>query len=115
MMPSDELDSLARLRADQRKQLAGDPSTPIPWLRALARYYPVTLPAVAANPATDPDLLAWLGGLGDPAVEEALRARAVAELSSQWRAGWTQLREAAVAAGIALIVVVTVTASIVLG
>jgi hypothetical protein len=30
---------------------------------------------IAANPSTYPDLLAWLGTLGDPAIDAALAAR----------------------------------------
>ena len=54
-----------------------DPSTPSEVLFQLATSDPALRPYLAANPSTYPELLAWLGSLGDPAVDEALRARGV--------------------------------------
>lgn len=54
---------------------AADPSTPLVELARLAHLHPAVRPAVATNPAAYPDLLTWLGGLGDPAVDAALRSR----------------------------------------
>ncbi len=56
-------------------QQAADPSTPGETLAAIAADRPDLRPALASNPATYPGLLEWLGNLGDPAVDEALRAR----------------------------------------
>lgn len=52
-----------------------DPSTPAEVLLQLATNRPDLHPYLAANPATYPDLLTWLGTLDNPAVDEALRAR----------------------------------------
>lgn len=54
---------------------AANPATPLARLQELAANHPQARPAVAANPSTYPDLLAWLARLGDPAVDEALRQR----------------------------------------
>lgn len=56
-------------------QIAADPSTPLEVLADIAATEPSLRPYVAANPSTYPDLLTWLGKLGDPAVDEALRGR----------------------------------------
>ena len=53
---------------------AADPATPLVRLQELATH-PRARVAVAANPSTYPDLLTWLGQLGDPAVDEALSRR----------------------------------------
>ena len=53
---------------------AADPATPLARLQELATH-PRARVAVAANPSTYPDLLTWLGQLGDPEVDEALRRR----------------------------------------
>ena len=58
---------------------AADPSTPAEVLHAIAASRADLRPYIAANPATYPALLEWLGGLGDPAVDGALRARAAAQ------------------------------------
>lgn len=55
---------------------AADPATPLAELADLAHRHPHVRAVVAANPSTYPDLLAWLGELGDPQVEAALRVRA---------------------------------------
>lgn len=57
-------------------QIAADPSTPLAVLADIAATEAALRPYVAANPSTYPELLAWLGALGDPAVDEALRGRA---------------------------------------
>ena len=54
---------------------AANPQTPLARLQELAANHPQTRPAVAANPSTYPALLTWLGQLGDPAVDQALRQR----------------------------------------
>ena len=54
---------------------AADPSTPLQSLFEIASNIPELRAAVAANPSTYPDLLTWLGALGDPAVDAALKAR----------------------------------------
>ena len=53
---------------------AADPATPLVRLQELATH-PRARVAVAANPSAYPDLLTWLGQLGDPAVDEALSRR----------------------------------------
>lgn len=45
-------------------------------LRMIVIDYPQLRPMVAAHPETDPALLGWLADLHDPAVDEALQARA---------------------------------------
>ena len=54
---------------------ASNPATPLARLQEIAANHPQARPAVAANPSTYPDLLTWLGALGDPAVDQALRQR----------------------------------------
>lgn len=54
---------------------AADPATPLETLAELAHRHPELRAIIAANPSTYPDLLEWLGTLGDPEVDAALRAR----------------------------------------
>lgn len=54
---------------------AQDPTTPWAELHELAQNYPGLRPHVARNPNTYPDLLNWLGSLGDAAVDAALASR----------------------------------------
>lgn len=54
---------------------AVDPTTSHVVLARIVESQPELRPLVAANPNTYPDLLQWLGSLGDPAVDEALRTR----------------------------------------
>ncbi|NNU28413.1 hypothetical protein [Isoptericola sediminis] len=54
---------------------AMDPHTPLEQLAQIVQEAPHLRPHVAANPATYPALLDWLGALGDPAVDAALRSR----------------------------------------
>lgn len=54
---------------------ASDPATPLADLAVIVQEAPHLRPHVAANPSTYPALLDWLGALGDPAVDAALRAR----------------------------------------
>lgn len=61
--------------AHPRSAEAADPSTSTQALFEIASNIPELRAAVAANPSTYPDLLTWLGVLGDPAVDAALRAR----------------------------------------
>lgn len=52
-----------------------DPSTPLEVLAQIVQEAPHLRAQVAANPSTYPALLEWLGNLGDPAVDAALRSR----------------------------------------
>jgi hypothetical protein len=52
-----------------------DPSTPLEVLAQIVQDAPHLRPQVASNPSTYPALLEWLGNLGDPAVDTALRSR----------------------------------------
>jgi hypothetical protein len=56
-------------------EVALDPSTPLEDLATIVQEAPHLRPHVAANPSTYPALLDWLGALGDPAVDAALRSR----------------------------------------
>ena len=62
-------------------QQAADPQTPGQVLADIAALRPDLRPAVASNPSTYPGLLEWLGGLGEPSVDAALRRRAAAGLA----------------------------------
>ncbi|QKD79030.1 hypothetical protein [Actinomyces marmotae] len=57
---------------------AQDPTTPWADLHELAQNYPGLRPYIARNPNTYPDLLTWLGSLGDPAIDAALASRPIA-------------------------------------
>jgi hypothetical protein len=52
-----------------------DPATPLADLALIVQEAPHLRPMVAANPSTYPALLDWLGALGDPDVDAALRTR----------------------------------------
>lgn len=52
-----------------------DPGTPLADLARIVQEAPHLRPHVASNPSTYPALLDWLGALGDPAVDAALRSR----------------------------------------
>ena len=54
---------------------AEDPGTSHLRLQELATDHPLARPAVAANPAAGPELLAWLRALDDDGVNEALARR----------------------------------------
>ena len=54
---------------------ASNPATSLARLQEIAASHPEARAAIAGNPSTYPDLLTWLGQLGDPAVNEALRQR----------------------------------------
>lgn len=56
-------------------EAALDPRTPLADLAAIVQEAPHLRPHVARNPATYPALLDWLGALGDPDVDAALRSR----------------------------------------
>ncbi|OZC49062.1 hypothetical protein CH289_17935 [Rhodococcus sp. RS1C4] len=58
---------------------AADPRTPAATLFEIATKSPELRPAVAANPSAYDDLIAWLGKLGDPAVDAALARRALGQ------------------------------------
>ncbi len=64
--------------ARSRAARAADPNTPLADLAALAHEHPAVRAAVAANPSTYPDLLAWLAELGDPDVDAAIASRETA-------------------------------------
>lgn len=55
--------------------VALDPATPLGDLAKIVQEAPHLRPQVAANPSTYPALLDWLGALGDPQVDAALRSR----------------------------------------
>ena len=65
--------------SEEARRLAADPTTDWGTLYELAQTNPEVHAALAANPATYPDLLAWLGSLGKPDVDAALSARAAAD------------------------------------
>ncbi|CAM3748060.1 DUF7937 domain-containing protein [Isoptericola cucumis] len=52
-----------------------DPGTPLADLARIVQEAPHLRAHVASNPSTYPALLDWLGALGDPAVDAALRSR----------------------------------------
>ncbi|ASR54111.1 hypothetical protein [Cellulomonas sp. PSBB021] len=54
---------------------ASDPSTDLEVLAAIAAQAPELRVHLASNPSTYPDLLEWLGRLGDPQIDAALAAR----------------------------------------
>lgn len=56
-------------------EAALDPRTPLADLAVIVQEAPHLRPHVARNPATYPALLDWLGALGDPDVDAALRSR----------------------------------------
>ena len=56
-------------------RLATDPTTPPGTLAELAASAPEARRYIARHPAAYPGLLEWLGSLGDPAVNQALRER----------------------------------------
>ncbi|GAB3171309.1 hypothetical protein GCM10027059_39350 [Myceligenerans halotolerans] len=56
-------------------EAALDPGTPLADLAVIVQEAPHLRPHVARNPATYPALLDWLGALGDPDVDAALRSR----------------------------------------
>ncbi|PUB27153.1 hypothetical protein C8K30_105384 [Promicromonospora sp. AC04] len=55
--------------------VALDPATPLADLAKIVQEAPHLRPQVAANPSTYPALLDWLGALGEPQVDAALRNR----------------------------------------
>lgn len=63
---------------DEAARLASDPATPLKVLHELAMNHPEVHPLLAENPSTYADLLTWLSGRGNPAVNAALARRAVA-------------------------------------
>lgn len=62
---------------------ASSPATPPEVLALIAEHRPELRALVAANPSTPEPTAAWLGGLGDVAVDAALRRRAGAPPSWQ--------------------------------
>ena len=55
--------------------IAADPNAPGKALADIASNHPHLRPVIAANPGTYPELLQWLGSLGDPQVDAALATR----------------------------------------
>ena len=64
--------------ADADRLAASSPATPAAELARIAASRPDLHPALAANPATYPDLIDWLRTSPDPAVQTALARRASA-------------------------------------
>lgn len=60
---------------DDVRRLASDPESDWDTLHWIAEEYPELRPAVAANPATYPELLEALADLGDPTITTALMRR----------------------------------------
>ena len=58
--------------ADADRLAASSPATPAAELARIAASRPDLHPALAANPATYPDLVDWLRTSPDPAVQAAL-------------------------------------------
>jgi hypothetical protein len=52
-----------------------DPNTDQQTIAQIAQYAPELRPCLARNPNTYPELLNWLGQLGDPAINAALASR----------------------------------------
>lgn len=52
-----------------------DPNTDQTTIAQIAQYAPELRPCLARNPNTYPELLDWLGKLGDPAINAALASR----------------------------------------
>jgi len=67
--------SIPMARPVYTETMAADPQTPPATLNAIAGSCPDLWPALARNPATYQDLLIWLAGLGDPAVDAELARR----------------------------------------
>lgn len=59
------------------RAIAADPETMSATLRLIATQYPQLRPVVALNPGAYDALVHWLGTLGEPEVDEALRERAI--------------------------------------
>ena len=54
---------------------ASDPATPMAVLADIVQNAPELRPQVAANPTAYPALVEWLGQLGDPEIDAAIRSR----------------------------------------
>ena len=65
--------------ADADRLAASSPTTPAAELARIAASRPDLHPALAANPATYPDLVDWLRTSPNPAVQDALARRATAQ------------------------------------
>ena len=76
--PSDPGESGPGSDADADRLAAASPATPAAELARIAASRPDLHPALAANPATYPDLVDWLRTSPDPAVQTALARRAAA-------------------------------------
>ncbi|GAA3217770.1 thioredoxin domain-containing protein [Oerskovia jenensis] len=60
---------------DEALRAVQDPAAPPAVLAQVAAEHPDLRPRVAVHPGAYPDLLSWLAGWGDPAVDAALAAR----------------------------------------
>ena len=69
----------AEADTDADRLAASSPTTPAAELARIAAARPDLHPALAANPATYPDLIDWLRTLPDPAVQAALAQRTTAQ------------------------------------
>lgn len=67
------------MNPEDARRLAADPATDWATIHRLAQSHPEVHALLAENPATYPDLLAWLARRNDPAVAAALLRRAAAE------------------------------------
>lgn len=65
----------SRLAFEAIQAEAANTATSAGRLQAIASTVPGARPLVAANPSTYPELLAWLGQLGDPEVDAVLASR----------------------------------------
>src|SRR5659263_555101 len=63
---------------EEALRLAADPATDWATMYEIAQTNPEVHAVLAGNPATYPDLLTWLGSLGNPVVDSALARRAAA-------------------------------------
>ena len=63
---------------EEALRLAADPATDWATMYEIAQTNPEVHAVLAGNPATYPDLLIWLGSLGNPVVDSALARRAAA-------------------------------------
>ncbi|MGV9795768.1 variant leucine-rich repeat-containing protein [Gordonia sp. NPDC003422] len=85
-------------------QVASDPRTLPQTLAQMVTYAPALRPFVAANPATDPALLHYLGSLGDPEVDRALATRGLGPSAREPDARWQFVLIGVGAAAIAILV-----------
>ncbi|MCB2413376.1 hypothetical protein LGT39_11025 [Demequina sp. TTPB684] len=73
--PAPASEAAAAPEAHPRAAEAADPDTSAQALHEIATTIPELRPTVAANPSAYPELLEWMGKLGEPAVDEAISKR----------------------------------------